>query len=282
MEAWHLDRVCVECGLRPGVPWEGFVMQDAWYVPRPPFPQAFFDELNAHRTEFPLAEEFVISVEEAGRAFIVKRGQTMRITCAEGAQIVDMCIWNAHDTRERFANEYSLTREGIWLQRDMRLWSSLPKLRPMMTVTADTVKNKPVHPGARHHYLFGAHCNPQGWYWVVKDREHPLVTHNNCYCNLTRAIAPFGLVAADLHDNLNLFMKCFVDAESGLHPWEPSDVEPGDYVEFYAEMDCLVALSVCPSASGRKAHDEEAPKPITVSTYDTGRLLPEYEDPLGS
>jgi uncharacterized protein len=257
-------------------------MQDIWYVPRPPFPKAFFDELQEHRDSFPLAAEFVISPEEASRAFVVRRGQTLRITCIAGAQIVDMCIWNAEDPNERFANEYSLTREGIWLQRNMRLWSSLPWLRPMMTVTKDTVENRPVHPGARHHYLFGAHCNPQGWYWVVKNRHHPLVTHNNCYCNLTRAVAPFGLGAKDLHDNLNLFMKCFVDHTTGLHPWEASDVRQGDYVEFYAEMDCLVALSICPSGSGRLPHDEEEIRPIGISIYDTGRHLPEYKDPLAA
>jgi hypothetical protein len=41
-------------------------------------------------------------------------------------------------------------------------------------------------------------------------------------------------------------------------------------------MKCLVALSICQSASGRKAHDKTAPKRIVILTYDTGRLLPEH------
>jgi len=43
---------------------------------------------------------------------------------------------------------------------------------------------------------------------------HPLVAHNNCYCNLTCAIAPFGVVAADIQYNIELFMKFFVDYSS--------------------------------------------------------------------
>ncbi|MCX5512562.1 hypothetical protein C3941_04295 [Kaistia algarum] len=257
-------------------------MKAEWYVPRPPFPKAFFDALHEHRGTFERDRKFTITVEEKASAFVVKRGQTFRIICEAGPQIADLCIWNAHDTSERFANEYTLTREGIWLARDMRLWSSLPHLRPMMTVIEDTVVNKPIHPGARHHYLFGAHCNPHVWYWVTGDRNHPLVTHDNCYCNLTRAIQPYGLQARDLHDNVNLFMKCFVDSDSGLHPWEITDVKQGDYVEFYAEMDCLVAVSICPSASGRYTYAEqlEPTRPLGIEIFNTGRFLPDYVDPL--
>jgi uncharacterized protein YcgI (DUF1989 family) len=87
----------------------------------------------------------------------------------------------------------------------------------------------------------------------------------------------------NLHDNINLFMKCYVDAKTGLHPWEPTDVKKGDYVEFYAEMDCLVAISICPCASGlyKPGEREEKTLPIGVEISNTGRFLPDYEDPLG-
>jgi uncharacterized protein YcgI (DUF1989 family) len=41
-------------------------------------------------------------------------------------------------------------------------------------------------------------------------------------------------------------MKCYVDHETGLHPREVTDVESGDYLEFFAEMDTLVAVSKGP------------------------------------
>lgn len=248
----------------------------------PPFPRDFFESVRDARNTFRPVEKFRITVAEAGKAFVVRKGQSVRVICVEGAQIVDMCVWNAHDYQERFWNEYTLNREGIFLRPLARLWSNMPRFRPMMTVLEDTVENRPVHLGARHHYVFGAHCNPHVWYWVTKDKHHPLVTKYNCYCNLTRAIEPFGMTAKDLHDNVNLFMKCYIDPTTSLHPWEITDVKQGDYVEFFAEIDCLIALSICPSASGRYtyAEQQEQPRAIGVEIYDTGFQPPVYEDPL--
>lgn len=254
-----------------------------WEHPKPPFPREFFDAVRKAKPNFKLAEKFVIPVKDAGKAFVVKKGQTFRLICIEGPQIADVCVWNAHDTKERFWAHMTLNREGIWVQKDMRLWSNMPKFRPMMTVLEDTVVNKPIHPGARHHYVIGAHCNPPLWYWVTKDKDHPFVTHFNCYCNLTRAIKPFGMTSDDLHGNMNLFMKCWVDHETGLHPWEVTDVKAGDYVEFFAEMDVLIAVSICPSSSGTYHFYEkqEDPRPLGVEIYDTGFDAPVYEVPEG-
>jgi uncharacterized protein YcgI (DUF1989 family) len=254
---------------------------EEWKHPKPDFPKEFFDKLIAARPKFRLAEKFTIPVEEAGKAFVVKKGQSFRIICVEGAQIVDVCLWNANDYKERLWAHMTLNREGIWIAPYTRLWSNMPKFRPMVTCIADTVVNKPIHPGARHHYVIGAHCNPPLWYSVTKDRNHPFVRRYNCYCNLTRAIKPFGLKSEDLHGNMNLFMKCWIDHETGLHPWEVTDVKPGDYMEFYAEMDTLVAASICPSASGSYHFDEkqEETKPIGIEIYDTGFDPPRYEVP---
>jgi uncharacterized protein len=253
-----------------------------WEHPMPPFPREFFEEVREARPTFKRVEDFVISVEEKGKAFVVKKGQTFRLICVEGPQIADVCLWNANDYKERFWAHMTLNREGIWVTTFMRLWSNMPKFRPMMTVIEDTVVNQPIHPGARHHYVIGAHCNPHIWYWVTKDKNHPHVTTFNCYCNLIRAIKPFGLGAQDLHGNLNLFMKCYIDPVTGLHPWEVTDVKAGDYLEFYAEMDTLVAVSICPSSSGTYHFYEkqEPPRPLGVEIYDTGMMVPEYVDPL--
>jgi uncharacterized protein len=259
-------------------------MRENWKHPMPPFPKEFFEGVRKARPNFHLAEKFVIPVAEGGKAFIVRKGQSFRLVCVDGPQIADMCIWNAHDYKERFWNDYTINREGIFISTFTRLWSNMPKFRPMMTIIEDTVqkKNKPIHLGARHHYIFGSHCNPHVWYWATNDKNHPYVTTFNCYCNLTRAIAPFGLAAENLHDNLNLFMKCYIDPVTSLHPWEITDVEQGDYLEFYAEMDVLIAVSICPSGSGRAHWDEPQaqPRPLGIEIYDTGIGPPRYADPL--
>ncbi|RWI88936.1 urea carboxylase-associated family protein [Mesorhizobium sp.] len=250
----------------------------------PPFPKDFFESVREARPNFTKVDEFRISPEEGGKAFEVKKGQSFRLVCVEGPQIADMCIWNAHDYKERFWNDYTINREGIFVSTFTRLWSNMPKFRPMMTIIEDTVfkKNKPVHEGARHHYIFGAHCNPHVWYWATGDKDHPFVTTKNCWCNLTRAVKPFGMTAENLHDNLNLFMKCYIDPVTSLHPWEPTDVAKGDYLEFFAEMDVLIAVSVCPSGAGTVHWDEEQHeiRPLGIEIYDTGMMPPEYKEPL--
>jgi len=159
----------------------------------------------------------------------------------------------------------------------------MPKFCPMMTIVEDTVENKPTHPGSAHHFIWGAHCNPYYWYYALGDKDHPYVTKYNCYHNLCRAIAPFGLGPRDVHDNLNLFMKGFIDPETGREDCsEPSDAKEGDYVEFYAEMDVLVAVSICPNGSGSLhwSVGEQDIKPLGVEIYETGIQPLEVEDIL--
>ncbi len=248
--------------------------------PGPPFPQKFYEGLRCAQANFKPVESFIISCEEGGRAFIVKRGYSARIICVEGPQIADVFFWNADDHNEFFCNDETLNQHGTHLTVFDRIWSTMPRYRPMMTIIEDTVQNKPTHPGARHHILLGAHCNPYEWYWALRDKEHPYVTTYNCYYNATRAVKPYGILA--LHDNLNLFQKARIDLETCKSISEPSDARKGDYVEFYAEMDVLLAISVCPM--GSFTYDatvgEQDISPIGVEIYDTAIQPLEFEQVL--
>lgn len=251
--------------------------------PNPPLDREFYERLRAARDKFRLQEKFIISLEDQGRGFIVKRGKTTRIVCVEGPQIADVCFYNANDFSERFWNDQTILREGLYLTTFSRLWSNMPKFRPMMTIIEDTVENRPTYPGARHHFAFSAHCNPHSMYWALKDRNHLYVRSFNCYHNLSGAIAPFGLGAEDIHDNLNLFQKGHIDLKTGRHMTEVSDAGRGDYVEFYAELDTLVAVSICPNGSG-KLHwsvGEQDIKPLGIEIYETGIQPLVFEDVLG-
>ncbi len=254
-----------------------------WKHPMPPFPQEFFEEVRRAKPAFKKIDEFVISVEEKGKAWLVKKGQSTRIVCIEQAQLTDVCLWNAHDPKERFWNDYTLCRETPFLSTYSRLWSNLPMFRPMMTIIEDTVETVKNHPGDHHHYCFGSHCNPSFWYWALRDKNHPFVTENNCWLNLQRAIEPFGLAPEDVHDNINFFTKTHWEND-GTHPVRPSDAKKGDYVELYAEMDVLIAASLCPSGAG-VYHWSEAEKdtisPLGIEIYDTGIEPLEYEHVLG-
>lgn len=255
-----------------------------WQFPAPAIDLEFYQSLRDARPGFNQIDAFVISLEERGRAFVVKRGQSARIVCIDGPQIADVCFWNANDYTEHFWNDQTLNREGSHLTTYSRIWSNMPKFRPMMTVIEDTVENVPTHPGSAHHFVWGAHCNPYYWYYALRDPAHPYVTKYNCHYNLCRAVAPFGLSSNDIHDNLNLFQKGFIDSETGREDCsEASDAKEGDYVEFFAEIDVLVAVSVCPNGSG-KFHwsvGEQDIRPLGVEIYDTGVDPLRHEDVLG-
>ena len=67
----------------------------------------------------------------------------------------------------------------------------------------------------------------------------------NCQDNLAQAIAEFDLTSDYVHDAFNIFMTTGIDEQGRLFFLEP-DAKEGDYVELYAEIDSIVAISACP------------------------------------
>jgi uncharacterized protein YcgI (DUF1989 family) len=216
--------------------------------------------------------QHVVVAALTGRAFVVPAGHVARIVCHAGPQIVDVMIFNRHDPRERLWANQTLNREGICLSTFSRLWGSLPMFRPLMTIVEDTVKNVPSETTARHHCILGAHCNPRFWRWGLGTDDHPFAQRTNCFYNLLSAIEPFGLGREDVHDNLNLFQKIGILPNTGELVMEPSDALPGDHVDFYAELDVLMAFSLCPQGSGANppTTPDQDPRPVTVEIQSTG------------
>ena len=68
-----------------------------------------------------------------------------------------------------------------------------------------------------------------------------------CYEVLQRALRGWGLSPRDIPDPLNLFQTMNYDLDGGTFVLVDGRSEPGDYIELRAEMDCLCALSACPS-----------------------------------
>ena len=66
----------------------------------------------------------------------------------------------------------------------------------------------------------------------------------HCHSNLTRAVLPFGLAESDVHDVLNLFQVTGLD-QGGRYYMSPCPAATGDFIEFLAEQDILMALSKC-------------------------------------
>jgi uncharacterized protein len=178
---------------------------------------------------------------ESGWAWPVLKGQVCRIVTVEGAQVVDFNAWNLSDPREHFWAARTRQIEGSHISTYSRLWSSRPYHRPMLTILRDTIPTKPTKNGGRCHDLLGTGCDPFIW-----KLTNEIDFDKTCYNNLARAIAPYHLTELDVHDVLNLFQVTGLDPVHGIYFTEPSPAKPGDFIEFFAEMDLLCAISNCP------------------------------------
>jgi len=167
----------------------------------------------------------------------------IRISTPEGPQVGDLNIWNLHNPRERFWASRSKQLHSSHVSVGDRLWSCLPYMRPMVTIIADTLAwyGTDEH-GGRVHDLLGTRCDP-----YIND----LLGGGNqdfdyhCHSNLTRAVLSFGLNESDVHDVINLFQVTGLDKEDRYF-MNPCPAQVGDYIEFFAEQDLLIALSTCP------------------------------------
>ena len=72
-----------------------------------------------------------------------------------------------------------------------------------------------------------------------------------------------------VHDVLNVFMCTGFTRDTGQYFMKASPVRPGDYLEFFAEIDLLGALSACPGGDCSSEHssDTAACYPMLVEVF---------------
>jgi uncharacterized protein YcgI (DUF1989 family) len=200
-------------------------------------------EKIAARTDLRTPLQNFIIPARTGKAFRLAAGQIVRVTCAEGPQVADMIVFNAEDPKEKFWSGRTRVIHGGHLKVGDRLWSVPPRVRPMLTLIADTLEHPP-HPfGARSHDLLYCRCDSR-MYVMVYGR----MGARNCNDNLAEAIAEFGIGPEHVHDPFNIFMTTGLN-DAGKPFYLPCDARKGDYVELLAEIDCLIAVSACPGGS---------------------------------
>jgi uncharacterized protein YcgI (DUF1989 family) len=195
-----------------------------------------------------------------GRGYVVEAGQLLRISCPEGSQVADMCVFAKEDPAEQFWSGRTRVVHGGHLNVGDHLWSRPPRSRPMMTIIADTVDHQPLPFGARSHDVLFCRCDAR-----MYKRLYGLDNARNCNDNLAEAIAPFGLAATEVHDPFNVFMTTGIN-DQGRPFYLPSDSKKGDFVELYAEIACIVALSACPGGS---AGPKSNPLGVTIFERST-------------
>lgn len=188
-----------------------------------------------------LVESFVIPIR-SGRAWRIPAGHVCRIVTIEGPQVADLNLWNANDPRERLWASRTRQLQAAHVTTFNQLWSNLPFLRPLVTITGDSLAGYGVDAeGGRIHDLLGTRCDP---YVNRLLRGEDFDYH--CHSNLVRAVLPYGLTEFDVHDVLNVF-QCTGLNENDQYFMKACPAKVGDYFEIFAEIDILAALSTCPA-----------------------------------
>jgi uncharacterized protein len=232
----------------------------------PAFDAAFY---NAARSTQMKISELVVPPRDA-RAFKVPAGHFFRIVSVEGPQVGDLNLWNAHDLSERFFSGKTRALHATHVSTGDRLWSTLPSLRPMATITHDTLDWYGWdEDGGGVHDVIGTRCDPYT-NLLLKGTEY----HHCCHSNLTRALAAeqnLTLSQAELHihDVMNVFMCTGYTRDTHQYFMKASPVRPGDFIEFFAEIDLLAAVSACPGGDCGASHSDDAAKcyPLKIEIY---------------
>src|SRR5215469_13681463 len=103
----------------------------------------------------------------------------------ELSKVAELNLWNAHDLAERFYSGKTRALHATHLSTGDRLWSTFPSLRPMATITHDSLDWYGWdEDGAGVHDIIGTRCDPYT-NLLLKGTEY----HHCCHSNLTRALA---------------------------------------------------------------------------------------------
>jgi len=237
-------------------------------------PRPDLDAYRALRDDLALVERVVVPPREAA-CWTVPAGHFCRIVCTEGPQVGDLNLFNASDLNEKFYSGKTRALNGTHVGLGDQLFSSFPYMRPIATITHDTLDWYGFDEfGGSVHDVIGTRCDP----YTNNLLTHGGQYHHCCHSNLTRALAqrtgkPLKEAETYVHDVLNVFMCTGFTRDTGQYFMKASPVRPGDYLEFFAEIDLLGCMSACPGGDCSTQHssDTAACHPMVVEIYNPGR-----------
>jgi uncharacterized protein YcgI (DUF1989 family) len=207
--------------------------------------------------------KFFIPRGEA-RAFVVEKGQVMRVRQPEGGgQVADLVALNKAKPAERLWGSRTAWLNGVHLSTGARLISTGPGETQLMTVVADSLTREPTPKGSYFHDVLMGCCSTRlrvqkyGPAWEGKP---------GCFEALAGAIAPYGCPPDYIQDTFNIFMRTGFSPEepeaeakylekpksgwTGMHAFlEVCDAKAGEYMDLRADIDVIVAIAACQGRS---------------------------------
>ena len=246
-------------------------------------PRPDLSAYRAMRDDLTLVETVIVPPREAA-TWSVPAGHFCRIVSSEGPQVGDLNLFNANDLKERLFTGKTRALNGTHVGLGDQLFSNFPYLRPIATITHDTLDWYGFDDfGGAVHDVIGTRCDP----YTHNLLSHGGQYHHCCHSNLTRAFAAkTGMAPREaetyVHDVLNVFMCTGFTRDTGQYFMKASPVRPGDYLEFFAEIDLLGCMSACPGGDCSAQHSSDTAKcyPMVVEIYKPKGLPEGWAPPL--
>lgn len=169
----------------------------------------------------------------SGVAFLIDRGQTLRIVDPRGQQVCDLYSVAREHTREHLSAGRSIDyADTLYLTTGHVLHSN--RERAMWTIGRDDVGR---------HDLVLTPCSPEMFRRLRGDDG----THPSCFANLRTTMAAYGVDPDSIGSTFNIFMDVRFDPATGKMTIAPPASKAGDTLELRAEQDMVVGLTACSS-----------------------------------
>ena len=188
----------------------------------------------------------------------MKQEQIIRITATT---TVDFVFFKLQNLRERFdqarTKVYNMT---LFVTAGHKLMGR--NNQHMMTILVDGFNDgtHDLQKGMCSGYRFQL-AKQEGRLGEYYPRQISEIPDHGCYENLSKALAPYGIIPEDIPSPFNLNQHMQIDGVTGKMEHTQVRPRPGNYMDIRAEMDLLVALSACPDLA-------VGGKPVDVKTYE--------------
>lgn len=167
----------------------------------------------------------------SGVAFILKKGQQLKIVDIEGEQVSDFICYNLEDKAEYLSSGRTIDyAETIFLTKEHSFYSNRSNV--MFKIIEDTV--------GRHDFLLTP-CSSE-MFRIIYGHTEP---HRGCAGNLAAALKEYGIEPDNIPICFNIFMNVDVNGGTGKISVLPPKSKAGDYIIIEAEMDLVVGMTAC-------------------------------------
>ena len=264
MKKQNLSNIPADAEARRGVP--AVICYPTYGMPNPDMAN-----LERARTNLTKISEIIVPPRDA-RCFDVQKGQFFRINSIDGPQVGDLNIWSKTNLAEHFYAGKTRALHGTHLSTGDRMWSSFPAMRPLATISHDTLDWYGWDDdGGSVHDVIGTRCDP-----YTAKLLSGIDYHHCCHSNLTRALSAhcqldYAKAEPFVHDVLNVFMCTGFTKDTHQYFMKASPVRPGDFIEFFAEADLICGLSACPGGDCSSEHSSDiaACHPLLVEIFNS-------------